>query len=143
MNFNFGQARIAAKQGLGGETIMRFDDTNPVRCPLSPSRCSHVQHRSVAVTNFPRGRLCCSNKAFSHPPLLHSLARATTQDAEKQEYIDSILKNVSEHSPPSKSEILPNCICVIFAHRDYATSSELTFIGRGTDCSILLVVIAT
>jgi len=44
MNFNFGQARIAAKQGLGGETIMRFDDTNP--------------------------------------------------DAEKQEYIDSILANV-------------------------------------------------
>lgn len=29
MNFNFGQARIAREQGLGGETIMRFDDTNP------------------------------------------------------------------------------------------------------------------
>mmetsp|Transcript_12012 Transcript_12012/g.28038 ORF Transcript_12012/g.28038 Transcript_12012/m.28038 type:complete len:639 (-) Transcript_12012:27-1943(-) len=44
MNFNFGQARLAQSQGLGGETIMRFDDTNP--------------------------------------------------EAEKQEYIDSILKNV-------------------------------------------------
>jgi glutaminyl-tRNA synthetase len=44
MNFNFGQARLAKEQGLGGETIMRFDDTNPA--------------------------------------------------AEKQEYIDSILKNV-------------------------------------------------
>jgi glutamyl/glutaminyl-tRNA synthetase len=29
MNFNFGQARIAQEQGFGGETIMRFDDTNP------------------------------------------------------------------------------------------------------------------
>ena len=44
MNFNFGQARLAAEEGLGGGTIMRFDDTNPT--------------------------------------------------AEKQEYIDSILKNV-------------------------------------------------
>jgi len=44
MNFNFGQARLAKEQGLGGETFMRFDDTNPT--------------------------------------------------AEKQEYIDSILKNV-------------------------------------------------
>mmetsp|Transcript_58856 Transcript_58856/g.139034 ORF Transcript_58856/g.139034 Transcript_58856/m.139034 type:complete len:703 (+) Transcript_58856:71-2179(+) len=44
MNFNFGQANIAKEQGFGGETIMRFDDTNP--------------------------------------------------EAEKQEYIDSILSNV-------------------------------------------------
>jgi len=44
MNFNFGQARIAKAEGFGGETIMRFDDTNP--------------------------------------------------EAEKQEYIDSILANV-------------------------------------------------
>ena len=30
MNFNFGQARIAAELGhAGGETVMRFDDTNP------------------------------------------------------------------------------------------------------------------
>ncbi|EKX45885.1 hypothetical protein GUITHDRAFT_163164 [Guillardia theta CCMP2712] len=44
MNFNFGQAKIAKGMGIGGETIMRFDDTNP--------------------------------------------------EAEKQEYIDSILANV-------------------------------------------------
>jgi glutamyl/glutaminyl-tRNA synthetase len=44
MTLNFGQARLAKAQGVGGETIMRFDDTNPT--------------------------------------------------AEKQEYIDSILKNV-------------------------------------------------
>jgi len=29
MNFNFGQARIARESGFGGETVMRFDDTNP------------------------------------------------------------------------------------------------------------------
>jgi len=29
MNFNFGQARLAREGGHGGETIMRFDDTNP------------------------------------------------------------------------------------------------------------------
>ena len=29
MNFNFGQARLAAEMGMGGETVMRFDDTNP------------------------------------------------------------------------------------------------------------------
>mmetsp|Transcript_55867 Transcript_55867/g.147698 ORF Transcript_55867/g.147698 Transcript_55867/m.147698 type:complete len:215 (+) Transcript_55867:422-1066(+) len=29
MNFNFGQARLAQELGFGGETIMRFDDTNP------------------------------------------------------------------------------------------------------------------
>ena len=29
MNFNFGQARLAREAGLGGETVMRFDDTNP------------------------------------------------------------------------------------------------------------------
>ena len=29
MNFNFGQARIAAEMGKGGATVMRFDDTNP------------------------------------------------------------------------------------------------------------------
>ena len=29
MNFNFGQARLAAELGDGGETVMRFDDTNP------------------------------------------------------------------------------------------------------------------
>ena len=29
MNFNFGQARIATELGSGGETVMRFDDTNP------------------------------------------------------------------------------------------------------------------
>ena len=44
MNFNFGQANIAREQGFGGETILRFDDTNP--------------------------------------------------EAEKQEYVDSILSNV-------------------------------------------------
>ena len=29
MNFNFGQARIGKESGTGGETVMRFDDTNP------------------------------------------------------------------------------------------------------------------
>eukprot|EP00967_Tisochrysis_lutea_P046577 scaffold56582_cov32-Tisochrysis_lutea.AAC.1 len=29
MNFNFGQARLAREAGLRGETVMRFDDTNP------------------------------------------------------------------------------------------------------------------
>ena len=29
MNFNFGQARLAQEMGMGGETVMRFDDTNP------------------------------------------------------------------------------------------------------------------
>ena len=29
MNFNFGQARLAQEMGAGGETVMRFDDTNP------------------------------------------------------------------------------------------------------------------
>jgi hypothetical protein len=42
MNFNFGQARIAKKQGMGGETIMRFDDTNPVSHHLMMSPvCIH------------------------------------------------------------------------------------------------------
>jgi len=29
MNFNFGQAKIAREMGKGGETVLRFDDTNP------------------------------------------------------------------------------------------------------------------
>jgi len=29
MNFNFGQARLAKETGLAGETVLRFDDTNP------------------------------------------------------------------------------------------------------------------
>ena len=29
MNFNFGQARLGREAGVGGGTIMRFDDTNP------------------------------------------------------------------------------------------------------------------
>jgi len=29
MAFNFGQAALAREQGIGGETILRFDDTNP------------------------------------------------------------------------------------------------------------------
>jgi len=29
MNFNFGQARIGKELGIGGDTVMRFDDTNP------------------------------------------------------------------------------------------------------------------
>ena len=29
MNFNFGQAAIAREQGMRGETVLRFDDTNP------------------------------------------------------------------------------------------------------------------
>ena len=29
MNFNFGQAVLGRDAGTGGETIMRFDDTNP------------------------------------------------------------------------------------------------------------------
>ena len=29
MNFNFGQAAIAREQGMSGETVLRFDDTNP------------------------------------------------------------------------------------------------------------------
>lgn len=51
MSFNFGQARLAREGGIGGETVMRFDDTNPA--------------------------------------------------AEKQEYIDSILENVTwlGHAP--------------------------------------------
>jgi hypothetical protein len=29
MNFNFGQAKLGHEAGVGGETILRFDDTNP------------------------------------------------------------------------------------------------------------------
>merc|ERR1719240_1157482 len=29
MNFNFGQARLGREAGVGGGTILRFDDTNP------------------------------------------------------------------------------------------------------------------
>jgi glutaminyl-tRNA synthetase len=29
MNFNFGQARLSREAGMKGETVMRFDDTNP------------------------------------------------------------------------------------------------------------------
>jgi glutaminyl-tRNA synthetase len=29
MNFNFGQARLSREAGMQGETVMRFDDTNP------------------------------------------------------------------------------------------------------------------
>jgi glutamyl/glutaminyl-tRNA synthetase len=49
MNFNFGQARIADKQGLGGETILRFDDTNPVRSPrIKPRFATRVANARFA-----------------------------------------------------------------------------------------------
>ena len=89
MNFNFGQARIASKQNLGGETIMRFDDTNPVGSHFPPYTSLQQRRNRATIPHIQRVRYAPAHHLhLTIPPCIR-------QEAEKQEYIDSILKNVS------------------------------------------------
>ena len=71
MNFNFGQAKLGHEAGVGGETIMRFDDTNPAaeKQEFIDSILDNVAwlgHRPVKITYSSDyfTRLC----ALSPPP---------------------------------------------------------------------------
>merc|ERR1719353_954045 len=55
MNFNFGQAKLGHEAGVGGETILRFDDTNPAAekqefIDLILDNVAWLGHRPVKIT---------------------------------------------------------------------------------------------
>ena len=58
MNFNFGQAKLGKEAGIGGETIMRFDDTNPA-----------AEKQARSVLHLPNPADCVP--LFGHGSALH------------------------------------------------------------------------
>ena len=59
MNFNFGQAKLAEESDVGGETILRFDDTNP-------AAEKQVRDAAASPPSRTRASATCAATAF-HP----------------------------------------------------------------------------
>ena len=79
MNFNFGQAKLGQEAGVGGETILRFDDTNPAaeKQEFIDSILDNVAwlgHRPLKITYSSDyfTRLCARPYPPTPPPPTHA-----------------------------------------------------------------------
>ena len=79
MNFNFGQAKLGQEAGVGGETILRFDDTNPAaeKQEFIDSILDNVAwlgHRPLKITYSSDyfTRLCARPHPPTPPPPTHA-----------------------------------------------------------------------
>ncbi|KAJ1492949.1 tRNA synthetases class I, catalytic domain-containing protein, partial [Baffinella frigidus] len=90
MNFNFGQANIAREQGFGGETVMRFDDTANI--------AKEQGFGGETIMRFDDTNPEAEKQEYIDSILSNvhwlEVRDDTNPEAEKQEYIDSILSNV-------------------------------------------------